>query len=197
MDNKHKFLGVGLCLVLTGFLGGCTTVNTAGNDGQVQSYASPAIEAGWIRNGEPIEYDGFKWYPVNDYEVLQDSEVFQITEYKGVQVFVAKIATKPYDRIYTKFDKNKWAFRDDMEYPYRNNMLNDLTTNYKLVGLKYSELINLLGGPSYRDSFSLTYHVLINYDGIDEDYIKNLDIIFNRDSMITAFKIDEWRKGRR
>jgi len=32
---------------------------------------------------------------VNDYEVLGDSEVFQIGEYKGVQLFVEKVATKP------------------------------------------------------------------------------------------------------
>jgi len=90
-------------------IGGCTSVNS-GNDGQLQSYPAPAIEAGWIRNGEPILYDGYKWYPVNDYEVMDDSEVYQITEFKGVQVFVAKIDTKPYDRIYTKFDKNKFRY---------------------------------------------------------------------------------------
>lgn len=115
MDNKQKRLLAGLCLMLSAFWGGCTTVNS-GNDGQVQSYPAPVIEAGWIRNGEPIEYDGSKWYPVNDYEVLEDSEVYQITEYRGVQVFVEKIATKPYDRIYTKFDKNKFRYferRDD------------------------------------------------------------------------------------
>ena len=39
-----------------------------------------------------------------------DSEVFQISEYKDVQVFVAKIDTKPYERIYTKFDKNKFRY---------------------------------------------------------------------------------------
>jgi hypothetical protein len=109
MKNKQGCLGLGLLLILTGFLGGCASVNS-GNNGQVQSYPSPGIEAGWIRDGEPIEYDGCKWYPVNDYEILQDSEVFQIAEYKGVQVFVEKIAVKPYERIYTKFDKNKFRY---------------------------------------------------------------------------------------
>src|SRR5271165_6939719 len=109
MINIQRCLGLCLLLMFTGFLGGCASVSND-NDGQVQSYPAPAIEAGWIRDGEPIEYDGSKWYPVNDYEVLQDSEVFQITEYKGVQVFVEKIATKPYDRLYTKFDKNKFRY---------------------------------------------------------------------------------------
>jgi len=109
MKIKRMALLYGLLFMLTGFGGGCASLN-AGNDGQVQSYPIPAIEAGWIRNGEPIEYDGSKWFPVNDYEVLQDSEVYQITEYKGVQVFVERIATKPYDRLYTKFEKNKFRY---------------------------------------------------------------------------------------
>jgi len=115
MKNTYLILVFGLLFMSTGFLGGCASLMNAGNDGQVQSYPSPVIEAGWIRDGDPIEYDGNKWYPVNDYEVLQDSEVYQITEYKGVQVFVEKIATKPYDRLYTKFDKNKFRYYERKE----------------------------------------------------------------------------------
>ncbi len=116
MKTKQRLLGFSLWFMLTGFLGGCASVNSGNNDGQIQSYPAPVIEAGWIRDGDPIDFDGSKWYPVNDYEVLQDSEVYQVAEYKGVQVFVEKIATKPYDRIYTKFDKNKFRYferRDD------------------------------------------------------------------------------------
>ena len=109
MNNKRKLLWVGLWFMFTIFFGGCASMNS-GNNGQVQSYPPPVIEDGWIRNGEPIEYDGHKWYPANDYEVMEDPEVYQITEYRGVQVFVAKIATKPYDRIYTKFEKNKFRY---------------------------------------------------------------------------------------
>lgn len=109
MKIKRGTLVCGLLFMLTGFLGGCASVNT-GNDGQVQSYSYPAVEPEWIRNGEPIEFDGYKWYPANDFEVMDDSEVFQVDEYKGVQVFVEKIATKPYARIYTKFDKNKFRY---------------------------------------------------------------------------------------
>ena len=109
MKNKQGYLGLGLLFMLTGFWGGCASVNS-GNNGQVQSYPVSAIEAGWIRDGDPIEYDGDRWYPVNDYEILQDSEVFRIGEYKGVQIFVEKIAVKPYERLYTKFDKNKFRY---------------------------------------------------------------------------------------
>ncbi len=88
---------------------GCAHV-PSGNDGQLQSYSYPVIEAGWIRNGEPIEYDGHQWFPVDDIENLMDPEVYQIGEYKGVQIFVDKADTKPYDRIYTKFARGKFRY---------------------------------------------------------------------------------------
>ena len=95
---------------------GCNSVRSD-NSGQLQSYPSPVIEAAWVRNGEPIDYDGHKWFPVDDTENLLDTEVYQIGEYKNVQIFVDKVDTKPYNRIYTKFAKNKFRYyeqrRDD------------------------------------------------------------------------------------
>ena len=95
---------------------GCSSTRS-GNSGQLESYPYPVIEAGWVRNGEPIDYDGHKWFPVDDVENLLDPEVYQIGEYKGAQIFVDKIDAKPYDRIYTKFAKGKFRYfeqrRDD------------------------------------------------------------------------------------
>ena len=100
-----------MCLsILTGVgLFGCAH-SPGENEGQLQSYPAPVIEDSWIRDGQPLEYGGQKWYAVNDVEVLLDSEVYQIGEYKGVQIFVDKIDTKPYHRIYTKFAKNKFRY---------------------------------------------------------------------------------------
>ena len=47
---------------------------------------------------------------MRDVENLMDSEVFQIGEYKDVQIFVDKLDVKPYQRIYTKFAKNKFRY---------------------------------------------------------------------------------------
>ena len=69
-----------------------------------------ALEPKWIRDGEAIIYDGRRWYPQDDVEVLQDSEVLLIGVYRGVQVFVTKTDVKPYDRLYTKFDVNKYRY---------------------------------------------------------------------------------------
>lgn len=82
----------------------------SGPDGQLQSYPTPLIEAGWIRNGEPIVYEGQPWFPVRDIEILQDSEVYQVGEFKDVQIFVEKTDIKPYRRVYTKFAKNKYRY---------------------------------------------------------------------------------------
>ncbi len=96
-------------LVFSLWLVGCAHTSSD-NEGQIQSYAAPPIEAGWIRDGQPIEYGSQRWYPVNDVETLLDSEVYQVGEYKGVQIFVDKVDTKPYHRLYTKFAKNKFRF---------------------------------------------------------------------------------------
>ena len=94
-------------LVLTG--GSCGHLSS-GNSGQLQSYPAPLIEPAWIRNGEPVLYDGKEWFPVRDVESLTDSEVYQIGEYKDTQLFVEKTDIKPYSRIYTKFAKGKFRY---------------------------------------------------------------------------------------
>ncbi len=92
--------------ILTIFLSGCQT--TAGNVGMLTSYPFNEVEPQWIRNGEPIKYNGELWYPVDGIECLQDSEVLPIGVYRGVQFFIDKIDVKPYNRLYTKFGRNKF-----------------------------------------------------------------------------------------
>ena len=89
---------------------GCANSSSGNNAGQLQSYPYPVIEAGWIRDGQPIEYDGVLWYPQDDVEVLMDSEVYQVGEYKSAPFFVEKTDIRPYRRLYTKFNKNKFRY---------------------------------------------------------------------------------------
>lgn len=94
-----------------------------------------------------------------------------------------------------KFNQAQWQTKDDMEYPYRKKMLNDLTTNHKLSGLKYSEIIDLLGQPQISDSTTLGYQIIVDYGhDIDPVYTKYLELTFSKDSIITAFKVKEWKK---
>lgn len=96
-----------------------------------------------------------------------------------------------------KFDKTKWGYREDAGQPssYRKKMLKDLTTNYKLIGIKYSQLVNFLGEPNLNDSTSLGYDIDIDFGhDIDPVYIKTLKFSFSKDSVITSFKIVELKK---
>ena len=63
-----------------------------------------------------------------------------------------------------------------MKLPYRNKMLKDLTTNYKIVGIPYSQLILLLGQPQYNDSTSVGYEVETRYDVIRPRLFKNISL---------------------
>ena len=116
MKGHHwKNFGVSLYLI---FLAGCYSMNkTSGNIGDVQSYPFPSVEAQWIKNGEPVEYQGELWYPQNGIEALLDSEVYLLGEYKNVQFFAEKIDVFPLERIYTKFGRNKFRYYEKHKNP--------------------------------------------------------------------------------
>ena len=99
---------IAICILF--FCAGCAGMNAGSNNGQLQSYPAPLIEASWIRNGEPIVYEGKQWFPVRDVESLLDTDVYQVGEYKDVQIFVDKTDIKPYERLYTKFAKGKFRY---------------------------------------------------------------------------------------
>ncbi len=115
MIFKRLMMGSLGTITLSAWLVGCSHTPNQ-NEGQLQSYRVPDVEAGWIREGQPIEYEGKRWYPINDVEVLLDMEVYQVSEYKGVQIFVDKVDTKPYKRLYTKFAKNKFRYFEKRDH---------------------------------------------------------------------------------
>ncbi len=81
-------------------------------------YPVPQIEAVWIRNGEPIEFENASWYPVDDVENFLDNEMLLQGVYHSVQFFVAKEDIMPHSRIYTKFGKHKYRV---FEKPKKND----------------------------------------------------------------------------
>ena len=88
-----------------------------------------------------------------------------------------------------RFTKEEQKKRDAEARKQRQKMLTDLTTNYKLTGLKYSQLIDLLGIPDSKDSSSLSYKIIVDYgNDIDPVYAKNLDFTFSKDSVITIIQ---------
>lgn len=108
MANKYvlRFL---LCGLTAAAVSGCATAGV-NNRGMMPTYAYTNVEPEWIRNGEPIEFEGERWYPQDGIESLTDSEVMQVSEYRDIKVFVDKIDVRPYERLYTKFGVNKFRY---------------------------------------------------------------------------------------
>jgi hypothetical protein len=87
-------------------LPGC--VSSSGNDDDLMIYKVLSPEPEWIRNGEPLEFEGELWYPRDTIDVLTDSEVIPLGEYREISFYLQRIDVRPFDRLYTKFGKNKY-----------------------------------------------------------------------------------------
>jgi hypothetical protein len=112
-------------------------------------------------------------------------------------LFIIVLFASCYNIQQEKFDKVAWSESEDPAFPpsHRKNMIKDITSNYKLIGIKYNDLVRLLGVPNFRNSGIIGYDVDIDYGSdIDPVYIKNLLFTFSKDSVITSFKIHEWKK---
>lgn len=95
-----------------------------------------------------------------------------------------------------KFNKAEWDQPSDDGFPpeCRTLMVNDLVSNYKLTGLKYRELTTLLGQPDEINPNMVLYDIELDYGwDIDPVYSKNLEFTFSKDSIITSYKIKEWK----
>lgn len=95
----------------------------------------------------------------------------------------------------TKFEKDKWLYRDDvLSYPYRKLMIDDLIKNYQLKGMSFREIVKLLGQPlSSPDSvFNIWYEVDIRWGTIDPVYGKSLILHLNKNSIVENFEVDEY-----
>jgi len=98
-----------------------------------------------------------------------------------------------------KFDKIGWSEKGDLGgYPKRKSMLNDLTENHKLKGIKHRELIELLGLPenySNEEYNAMSYNIETEYGSdIDPTYSKDLQIKLTKDSLVESYRIVEWKK---
>lgn len=87
-----------------------------------------------------------------------------------------------------KFEQTKWNARAGEDYPYRDQMLQDVVANVKLKGMKHGELISLLGEPDRVDNGHLFYLVSQKKIGFLTLHTKTLVIKLDSDSAV------EWRK---
>lgn len=95
-----------------------------------------------------------------------------------------------------KFDNSAWREKGDLgTFPNREEMLKDLMNNHQLKGLTYKQLMELLGKPendSDAEPNVACYNIVTDYGrDIDPVYIKNLQVKFNADSIVTEVAISE------
>ncbi|EKT4500007.1 hypothetical protein JE954_002467 [Flavobacterium psychrophilum] len=95
-----------------------------------------------------------------------------------------------------KFEKIGWNKKGDLNsYPNREKMLNDLMENYKIQGLNYAELVNLLGEPenySDNDAGVIYYNIITDYgSNIDPVCVKNLKIKLDKNQKVERYIVEE------
>lgn len=103
MHTRSNILICGL-LIMFFILSGCVNLGVK----VAEVYPAPQIEADWIRNAEPLEFENELWVPVDDVENLLDEEMLSIGTFRNVGFFVEKEDIKPYARLYTKFGRHKY-----------------------------------------------------------------------------------------
>lgn len=121
---------------------------------------------------------------------------FAKTSFKILQVIIILIFITSCNQN-IDFEKTKWNEQSDPTYPsiYRPLMLKDLTINHKLLGLNCAQLFKYLGNPDDKEANSITYTIAVDYgNDIDPVYSKDLTFFYSKDSVITSFKIAEWKK---
>ena len=78
-------------LPVLGVIAGCITPEKTDKPGAGILTESQLTEPAWIRNGEPIVFEGEDWFPTDNIENLLDSEVYRAGVYREVPFFQAKI----------------------------------------------------------------------------------------------------------
>ena len=97
-----------------------------------------------------------------------------------------------------KFDKARWAeVGDAMTFPNRKYMIDDLIQNHQLKGKTYHDLVKLLGQPQSEidSTLQVFYDIDVDYGwDIDPVYTKTLSIVFDKDTIVKSFEVQEWKK---
>jgi hypothetical protein len=95
-----------------------------------------------------------------------------------------------------RFDKKGWSQKEDWNYPQRENMVNDLIKHHQLKGLSYKQLTDPLGEPeNFPDTSGIHYQLLMDFgDDIDPVHTKYLVFKLTKDSVVSGYRIKEWKK---
>ncbi len=98
----------------------------------------------------------------------------------------------------TEFNKSDWNTPDDFQYNHREFMIDDLLKNHLKKGMRYNDVIELLGNTehnNHRDSIQCQFEIFTDYGNeIDPIESKYLVIIFDSDSVLVTTKINHFKK---
>ena len=97
-----------------------------------------------------------------------------------------------------KFDSITWQAIDGNNFSeLREPMLNDLMNNYLHKGMKYNNIVKLLGNPEIfgdKNKKEIGYILYLKIDCIDDVAGTDLIIKLTKDSLIDDIKITKWKK---
>lgn len=89
-----------------------------------------------------------------------------------------------------KFSTEKWDTGDGLDFPLRNQIVDDLVHNHQLKGLKFPQVFHLLKYPEYRDSVTFYYQILNTYNNLHKhDHIKKLIFYMGKDSVVNKVEL--------
>lgn len=89
------------------------------------------------------------------------------------------------------FDKTKWKFKEGLDYPYRDKMLNSIVYNDTVRALNKDEILDLLGEPDRSNDGYLYYMISQRRLGFWPLHTKTLVIKLSGDTTIDWIKIHE------
>jgi len=91
----------------------------------------------------------------------------------------------------SKFEKNRWLVKKGEDYPYRNEMIDDLMSQSELKKYNKDQMIDLLGEPDRVDSLYLFYRIDQERLGPWPMHTKTLVIKLSGDSTLNKIMIHE------
>jgi len=90
-----------------------------------------------------------------------------------------------------EFDKTKWSVKEGSDYPYRDQMLNDIVYNDTVRTLSKDEIIKLLGEPDRTNEGHLYYMITQKRLFSHPLHTKTMVIKLTNDSTIAWIKIHQ------
>lgn len=90
-----------------------------------------------------------------------------------------------------KFDKTKWAVKDGEDYPFRDQMVDDVLYNDTVRTLNGNEILQLLGKPDRTNEGHLYYRITETRLGFWMLHAKTLVIKLSADQSIDWIKLHD------